>query len=102
MESNAPLKIATSFICKDTGAILQDYQIKKVQMYGGERVEFKTDEMIALKNIGDAGMRLHWFRGTTNSVGPLCRLCCMCLIGQTFCCALFIHHNSLTRFQAFN
>jgi hypothetical protein len=62
VETNNPLTIESTWICKETGALLQEHQIKTYAVYGGERVFFTKLEMGALKQIGDGGFTLMGFK----------------------------------------
>ncbi len=51
-DTNAPLTCETKWVCKDTGALLEDFQIRTYYSYGGEKVFITRAEMGTLKQVG--------------------------------------------------
>jgi ATP-dependent DNA helicase 2 subunit 1 len=60
--TNEPLTSVTRWICRETGANLEEHQIRTFQVYGGTRVFFSRDEMNALKEFGSPGLVLMGFK----------------------------------------
>lgn len=61
-KTNEPLTCMTNYMCKDTGEILEDYQIATYYPYGGEKVNFTKDEMKQVRTFGDPGLVLMGFK----------------------------------------
>jgi len=61
-KTNEPLNCVTQFICSETGAVLEDHQIKTYHLYGGEKVFFKKEEMKQLKDFGEPSFTLMGFK----------------------------------------
>uniref|UniRef100_A0A0E0AGK8 DNA helicase n=1 Tax=Oryza glumipatula TaxID=40148 RepID=A0A0E0AGK8_9ORYZ len=59
--SNLPLKAERSFICNDTGALLQDPQ-KRFQVYNDKIVKFSTRELSDVKRVSSHHLRLLGFK----------------------------------------
>ncbi|KAK3124631.1 hypothetical protein QOZ80_7BG0589640 [Eleusine coracana subsp. coracana] len=59
--SNLPLKTERSFICNDTGALLQDPQ-KRFQMYNDTVVKFSVRELSDVKRVSSHHLRLLGFK----------------------------------------
>ncbi|TVU41934.1 hypothetical protein EJB05_15494 [Eragrostis curvula] len=59
--SNLPLKTERSFICNDTGALLQDPQ-KRFQMYNDTTVKFSVRELSEVKRVSSHHLRLLGFK----------------------------------------
>ncbi|RCV11337.1 hypothetical protein SEVIR_2G184000v4 [Setaria viridis] len=59
--SNIPLKTERSFICNDTGALLQDPQMR-FQMYNDTVVKFSVRELSEVKRVSSHHLRLIGFK----------------------------------------
>ncbi|ONM27629.1 ATP-dependent DNA helicase 2 subunit KU70 [Zea mays] len=59
--SNLPLKVERSFICNDTGALLQDAQTR-FQMYNDTIVKFSVRELSEVKRVASHHLRLIGFK----------------------------------------
>lgn len=59
--SNLPLKAERSFICNDTGALIQDPQ-KRFQVYNDKIVKFSTRELSDVKRVSSHHLRLLGFK----------------------------------------
>ncbi|PIA35885.1 hypothetical protein AQUCO_03400046v1 [Aquilegia coerulea] len=59
--TNVPLKTERSFICADTGALLEEPS-KRVQSYKGENVKFSTEELTEIKRVSTGQLRLLGFK----------------------------------------
>ncbi|KAF8732088.1 hypothetical protein HU200_016048 [Digitaria exilis] len=59
--SNIPLKTERSFICNDTGALLQDPQMR-FQMYNDTVVKFSVRELSEVKRVSSHHLRLLGFK----------------------------------------
>jgi ATP-dependent DNA helicase 2 subunit 1 len=59
--SNLPLKAERSFICNDTGALLQDPQ-KRFQLYNDKVVKFSVRELSDVKRVSSHHLRLLGFK----------------------------------------
>ncbi|EER95967.1 hypothetical protein BDA96_02G056700 [Sorghum bicolor] len=59
--SNLPLKAERSFICNDTGALLQDAQTR-FQMYNDTTVKFSVRELSEVKRVASHHLRLLGFK----------------------------------------
>ncbi|XP_066393454.1 ATP-dependent DNA helicase 2 subunit KU70-like [Miscanthus floridulus] len=59
--SNLPLKAERSFICNDTGALLQDAQTR-FQMYNDTIVKFSVHELSEVKRVASHHLRLLGFK----------------------------------------
>eukprot|EP00455_Lapot_gusevi_P033994 TRINITY_DN3735_c0_g1_i2.p1 TRINITY_DN3735_c0_g1~~TRINITY_DN3735_c0_g1_i2.p1 ORF type:complete len:468 (+),score=130.90 TRINITY_DN3735_c0_g1_i2:98-1405(+) len=60
--TNAPLKCDTRWVCKSTGKLLEDYEIKTYHPYGGEHVFFDKSETKEIKQCGPPGLVLMGFK----------------------------------------
>jgi len=60
--TNEPLTTVTQWICKDTGHILESYQIRKYFNYGDTKVFFEPSEMKDIKTFGQPGLTLMGFK----------------------------------------
>lgn len=60
--SKRRLVCETKWLCKTTGAYLDDYQIRKYFPFGGVNVEFTSDEIKEIKSFGKSGIRLMGFK----------------------------------------
>ncbi|KAL5196767.1 hypothetical protein ABZP36_000279 [Zizania latifolia] len=59
--SNLPLKAERSFICNDTGALLQDPQ-KRFQLYNDKIIKFSVRELSDVKRVSSHHLRLLGFK----------------------------------------
>uniref|UniRef100_A0A0A9DKF6 Ku domain-containing protein n=1 Tax=Arundo donax TaxID=35708 RepID=A0A0A9DKF6_ARUDO len=59
--SNLPLKTERSFICNDTGALLQDPQ-QRFQLYNDTAVKFSIRELSEVKRVSSHHLRLLGFK----------------------------------------
>lgn len=59
--TNAPLKTERSFICADTGALMQEPP-KRFQVYKGRNVMFSTEELTEIKRVSTGHLRLLGFK----------------------------------------
>lgn len=59
--TNLPLKSDRSFICADTGALLQEPP-KRFHLYKSEKVMFSKDELSKIKRVSNAQLRLLGFK----------------------------------------
>ncbi|KAL5728999.1 ATP-dependent DNA helicase II subunit 1 [Ranunculus cassubicifolius] len=59
--TNIPLKTERSFICADTGALMQEPP-KRFQSYKGENVKFSTEELTEVKRVSTGHLRLIGFK----------------------------------------
>ncbi|XP_050258936.1 ATP-dependent DNA helicase 2 subunit KU70 isoform X4 [Quercus robur] len=64
--SNCPLKAERSFICSDTGALVQE-PLKRYQPYKNENIKISVEELSEIKRISTGHLRLLGFK-------PLCCL----------------------------
>lgn len=62
--TNQPLQTETRWICKETGAILDDLSIKTYYEYGPEKLKiyFTKDEIKKLKEFGEPSLQLMGFK----------------------------------------
>ena len=56
------MKVATKYVCEDTGSLLLDSQIKFSYLYGGERVIFDKEELQSIKILDTQGIKLMGFK----------------------------------------
>lgn len=59
--TNHPLKTERSFICADTGALMQE-PAKRFQPYKGENIKFSVQELSEIKRVSTGHLRLHGFK----------------------------------------
>ncbi|KFK43907.1 hypothetical protein AALP_AA1G189500 [Arabis alpina] len=59
--TNLPIKVERSYICTDTGAIMQE-PIQRIQPYKNQDVTFTTEELSHLKKISTGHLRLLGFK----------------------------------------
>ncbi|XP_062170512.1 ATP-dependent DNA helicase 2 subunit KU70 [Alnus glutinosa] len=59
--SNRPLKAERSFICSDTGALLQEPP-KRYQSYKNENITFSVEELLEIKRVSTGHLRLLGFK----------------------------------------
>ncbi|KAL4632557.1 hypothetical protein ACB092_04G060000 [Castanea dentata] len=59
--SNRPLKTERSFICSDTGALLQE-PLKRYQPYKNENIKISVEELSEIKRISTGQLRLLGFK----------------------------------------
>lgn len=61
-KTNNPLTCVTKWLCKSTGAHLEEHQMRKFYPYGGQRVFFTKEEVTAIKTFGEPGLTLMGFK----------------------------------------
>ncbi|CAN1813362.1 ATP-dependent DNA helicase 2 subunit KU70, partial [Linum perenne] len=59
--TNRPLKSETSFICADTGALIQE-PLKRYLPYKNEDIKFSVEELREIKRVSRGHLRLHGFK----------------------------------------
>lgn len=59
--TNLPLKTERSFICADTGALMQE-PVRHFQPYKNENIKFSVEELSALKRVSSGHLRLLGFK----------------------------------------
>ncbi|XP_024960981.1 ATP-dependent DNA helicase 2 subunit KU70 isoform X1 [Cynara cardunculus var. scolymus] len=59
--TNLPLKAERSFICADTGALVQEPP-KRFQIYKNEEIKFSTEELSEIKRVSTGSLRLLGFK----------------------------------------
>jgi len=59
---NQKLTCVTKWVCGETGAVLEDYQINHFYPYGREKVKFTKAEMTDIKDFGPPGIKLMGFK----------------------------------------
>ncbi|KAI3853730.1 hypothetical protein MKW98_025247 [Papaver atlanticum] len=59
--TNEPLKTERSFICADTGALVEE-PAKRFQPYKSENIKFSTDELAEIKRVSTGHLRLLGFK----------------------------------------
>ncbi|GMY32211.1 ATP-dependent DNA helicase 2 subunit KU70 [Fagus crenata] len=59
--SNRPLKTERSFICSDTGALVQE-PLKRCQPYKNENIKFSVEELSEIKRVSTGHLRLLGFK----------------------------------------
>ncbi|KAF5728250.1 Ku70 [Tripterygium wilfordii] len=59
--TNRPLKTERSFICADTGALMQE-PAKRFQAYKNENIKFSTEELSEIKRVSTGHLRLLGFK----------------------------------------
>eukprot|EP00808_Paulinella_micropora_P031528 g28399.t1 len=61
-KTNDPLTCHTAYVCTETGAQLEEFQMRKYYPYGGEKVFFEAEEIKTIKNFGEPGLVLMGFK----------------------------------------
>uniref|UniRef100_A0A1J3EBU5 ATP-dependent DNA helicase 2 subunit KU70 n=1 Tax=Noccaea caerulescens TaxID=107243 RepID=A0A1J3EBU5_NOCCA len=59
--TNLPVKVEKSYICTDTGAIMQE-PIQRIQPYINQNIKFTTEELSQIKRISTGHLRLLGFK----------------------------------------
>uniref|UniRef100_A0A1J3JM46 ATP-dependent DNA helicase 2 subunit KU70 n=1 Tax=Noccaea caerulescens TaxID=107243 RepID=A0A1J3JM46_NOCCA len=59
--TNLPVKVERSYICTDTGAIMQE-PIQRIQPYINQNIKFTTEELSQIKRISTGHLRLLGFK----------------------------------------
>ncbi|KAJ7566554.1 hypothetical protein O6H91_02G108300 [Diphasiastrum complanatum] len=59
--TNTPLKIERSFICSDTGSIMNE-SLKRFQEYNNKKIIFTIDEVAQVKNVTNVQLQLLGFK----------------------------------------